>query len=488
MTRDRHPAPVSGTSNAGSTRLLPVVAIVGRPNVGKSTLFNRLTRSREALVADVPGLTRDRRYGTVRDAPRPFVVIDTGGLAAEADAIGRMVEAQVELALDESDLVLLLLDARDGLTAEDERIAGRVRGRGAGIVAVLNKIDGLDPDLAAAEFHRLGLGPVHPIAAVHGHGVGALVEALAAALPATPEGESEEALEAGPPAIRVAVVGRPNVGKSTLVNALVGAPRVLAHDEPGTTRDSVLVPFERGGRRFVLIDTAGVRRRSRVAVVVEKFSVVKTLQAIDHAHVVLLMADAAAGLVEQDLRLLGHVLDAGRGLVVALNKWDAADEEQRRAIRSECDRRLGFAGHPRLHPLSARRGTGLGALTRSVERTHVAARADLATPDLTRVLARAVAENPPPVVGGRRAKLRYAHQGGTNPPRIVIHGNRTETLPDAYRRYLMRKFREAFDLEGTPVRLELRSAENPFRDRSNPLTARQREKRRRLMRHVKRKR
>ena len=480
-------SPRSGPSEAATRRLLPVVAIVGRPNVGKSTLFNRLTRSRDALVHDEPGLTRDRRYGTVRDAPVPFVVVDTGGLAGEEDPLTRLIEAQVEHAVAESDLTMLLLDARDGLTPGDERIAARLRRSGIQTVPVLNKVDGLDADAAAAEFHALGLGPPHPIAASHGHGVRDLLEALSLELPAPPADLGvEDAGESGSLPIKVAIVGRPNVGKSTLVNALVGAPRVLAHDAPGTTRDSVFVPFERRGRRFVLIDTAGVRRRGRVIEAIEKFSVVKTLQAIDVANVVVLMLDATQGLAEQDLRLLGHVIDAGRGLVIGLNKWDAAGEDERSGIRRECERRLAFVEYARTHAISARRGSGLDALLTSVERTHAAARADLATPELTRVLIRAVAEHPPPLAAGRRPKLRYAHQGGTNPPRIVIHGNRTETLPAAYLRYLMRAFREAFDLSGTPIKLELRSGENPFRDRPNALSRRQREKKRRLMRHVKR--
>jgi GTP-binding protein len=461
----------------------PVVAIVGRPNVGKSTLFNALTRSRRALVADEAGLTRDRQYGRALVGRRPWIVVDTGGLTEGDSGLEPLVTRQALQAVDEADLVLLLVDGRAGLAPADETTVGRLRPYSKPTLLVVNKVEGMDPDLAASEFHRLGLREVVPISAAHGDGIGALVAAIEATLPGA--GEAEEAAGAEDQGVRVAVVGRPNVGKSTLINRMVGEDRVLTFDAPGTTRDSVLIPFQRDGRRYVLIDTAGVRRRARVSEPIEKFSIVKTLQAIEAAHVVVLLLDAQAGVAEQDLHLLGHVLETGRALVLAVNKWDGLPAEQRSRVRSELERRLAFVDYASLHFISALHGSGVGGIFTAVDQAWASASRKLSTPMLTRLLQEAVAAYPPPLVRGHRVKLRYAHQGGQNPPLIVVHGNQADEVPESYRRYLARRFREALDLRGTPVRVELRTGPNPFAGRRNELTPRQVRHRQRLMRHVK---
>ena len=470
--------------------MLPVVAIVGRPNVGKSTLFNRLTGTRDAIVADRPGLTRDRRYGTARRHGVPFIVVDTGGLTDEAGDLASRVGDQVRRALDEADRIVLLTDARAGRNAADDAIADRVRRLGKPIVLAVNKTDGLDERTALSEFHALGLDAPIPISAAHGRGIGALVRALVPEQEAAPD----EAGDAVPPAdgrqgpVRIAVIGRPNAGKSTLVNRLLGEDRVLTHDSPGTTRDSVFVPFERGGRPFVLIDTAGLRRRSRVSDAVEKISAIKALQAIEAAHVAVLMLDAEEGVSEQDARLLGYLLDAGRALVIALNKWDRLDPGMRSTARDAVSRRLGFIDFSAVHPVSALRGDGLGALIRSVEEAWAAATTRMAAGELTRVMQAATTRHPPPMVRGRRIRLRYAHQGGINPPVVVIHGNSAEETPEPYARYLARAVRTRFGLRGTPLRIEFRSNENPYAGRRNTLTPRQARHRKRLLRHARRRR
>ncbi|GIX30753.1 MAG: GTPase Der [Porticoccaceae bacterium] len=466
--------------------MLPIVALVGRPNVGKSTLFNRLTRSRAALVADYPGLTRDRLYGEAEWRGRRFAVVDTGGLAGEEEGLEGAMAGQAWLAVREAQLVLFLVDARAGLTAADQAIAERLRAQGKPFLLVVNKVDGLDPDQAAAEFHALGCAAVLPVSAAHGRGVQRLLDALRGHLPAEAPQPTEPQEDGAPAPIRVAVVGRPNVGKSTLVNRLLGEERVVVYDLPGTTRDSIYVDFERHGRRYTLIDTAGVRRRRAVREAVEKFSIVKTLQAIDEAHVVLLLVDAREGIVDQDLHLLGYVLDAGRALVVAVNKWDGLDPDHKTAVRAALERRLRFADFAEVRFISALHGTGVGDLFAAVERAYAAATAEIPTHRLSRILAEAVADHPPPAVRGRRIKLRYAHLGGRNPPVVVIHGNQTEAVPAHYTRYLEKRFREALGLVGTPLRIEYRTAENPFAGRRNELTPRQIAKRRRLLRHVKR--
>jgi len=461
--------------------MLPVIVLVGRPNVGKSTLFNRLTRTRDALVADLPGLTRDRQYGVGRVGPRPYVVVDTGGIAAGGEGVEVLMERQVQHAIAEADCVLLLVDARDGRTAADESIAAELRRTGRQVRLVVNKSERLDRASANAEFYALGLGEPVPISAAHGRGVKPLMDELLEAFPPAAE-SAAEAVEEG---VRVAVVGRPNVGKSTLVNRLIGEDRLVVFDQPGTTRDSIRVPFERAGARYTLIDTAGVRRRTRIDEAIEKFSVIKTLQAIEEANVVLLVLDAQAGVTEQDASLAGHIVDSGRSLVVAINKWDGLAPDQRERVKSEFDRRLGFLGFAERRFVSALHGSGVGDLLGAVDAAYASAVRDLKTPELTRILEEAVQAHQPPLVHGRRIKLRYAHQGGRNPPLIVVHGNQTEHVPAAYRRYLEQRFAGALRLRGTPVRVEFRTGVNPFEGRKNPLTPRQVQKRKRLVRFVK---
>ncbi len=468
--------------------MLPVIAIVGRPNVGKSTLFNQLTGTRDAIVADRPGLTRDRRYGTARRHGGRFIVVDTGGLTGESEDLATRVGDQVRRALDEADRIVLMTDARAGRTAADDAIADRIRRLGKPIVLAVNKTDGLDERTALSEFHALGLDAPTPISAAHGRGLGALVRAL---VPEERDGldDTDAAQAAGHRgAVRIAIIGRPNAGKSTLVNRLLGEDRVITHDAPGTTRDSVFVPFERGGRPFVLIDTAGLRRRSRVSDLVEKISAIKALQAIEAANVAILVLDAEEGVSEQDARLLGYLLDAGRALVIAQNKWDRLDPGTRSAARDAVSRRLGFIDFSAVHTISALRGEGLGALMRSVDAAWTAATTRMAAGELTRTLQDATARHPPPAVRGRRIKLRYAHQGGINPPVVVVHGNSAEETPDPYARYLARVVRTRFGLHGTPLRIVFRSNENPYAGKRNTLTPRQARHRKRLLRHARRRR
>jgi len=464
--------------------MLPVIALVGRPNVGKSTLFNRLTRSRDALVADQPGLTRDRKYGIGRLGDHPYLVVDTGGLSGESEGVDALMEQQVLRAIDEADHVLFLLDAKLGCAGADQQIAARLRRTGKPVTAVVNKIDGEDPDLALSDFHRLGLGTPLPIAAVHGRGVHALMDQVFSTL-------SEELLGAGPEeeskGTLVAVVGRPNVGKSTLINRLLGEERVVAFDQPGTTRDSQFIPFRHDEKDYTLIDTAGVRRRGRISEAIEKFSVIKTLQAIEQANVVILVLDAQQGLSDQDANLAGHILESGRALVVAVNKWDGLTPDARERIKEESGRRLGFLNFASWHHVSALHGSGVGHLLEAVDRAYASAVRKLSTPELTRILEQAVTEHQPPLARGRRIKLRYAHQGGRNPPIIVIHGNQTDALPATYKRFLVNKFRHTLALDGTPIRLEFKTGENPYEGRRNKLTPRQQRKRERLKRHVKKK-
>lgn len=460
--------------------MLPVIALVGRPNVGKSTLFNQLTRSRDALVADQPGLTRDRQYGIGRLGQSPYVVVDTGGLSGEQLGVESLMAQQVLRAIDEADHILFLVDARDGLTAGDHDIVELLRRHNKPMTLTLNKTDQLDVQVAAADFHALGVGRPVAIAAAHGRGVRSLIDGVLAQLPPV-EPPSEDAADA----VGIAVVGRPNVGKSTLINRLLGEERVLAFDQPGTTRDSIRIPLERDGRHYTLIDTAGVRRRARISEAIEKFSVIKTLQAMEAANVVFLVLDAQQGVAEQDATLAGHVLESGRALVVVINKWDGLEGGEREQVRSELQRRLPFLAFAEWRFVSALHGTGVGHLLASAGRAYHAAMQSLRTPELTRILEAAVQEHQPPLVRGRRIKLRYAHQGGRNPPLVVIHGNQTDDLPNSYRRYLTNRFRESFQLKGTPLRLEFRSGENPFEGRRNTLTPRQQRKRQRLKRFTK---
>ncbi|HEX7055364.1 MAG TPA: ribosome biogenesis GTPase Der [Burkholderiales bacterium] len=441
----------------------PILALVGRPNVGKSTLFNRLTRSRDALVHDLPGVTRDRHYGEGRIGGRAFIAIDTGGLEPGGEGIFVEMGRQAEQAIAEADVVLFIVDARAGLTPGDRQIAAKLRRRKSTVRVVVNKAEGMDAESAAAEFHALGLGAPAAISAAHGEGVRELLDAVLGQFPEEEEeAQADERIARHP---RVAVVGRPNVGKSTLINALVGEERVIAFDQPGTTRDAIEVPFERGGRRYTLVDTAGVRRRGRTGTPVEYFSIVKALQAIEAANVAILVLDAADGVTEQDAHVAGYILERGRAVVLALNKWDAADLEARRRMKSELAWKLGFLGFAEAHPVSAKEGKGLGPLMRSVDAAYASAMARLATPKLTRAMIAAVERQAPPKSGPIRPKLRYAHQGGVNPPRIVIHGNALDRVPDSYRRYLEGYFRSAFKLSGTPLAIELRTGRNPYASR-----------------------
>ncbi|HEY5635756.1 MAG TPA: ribosome biogenesis GTPase Der [Burkholderiales bacterium] len=442
----------------------PIVAIVGRPNVGKSTLFNRLTRSRDAIVHDVPGVTRDRHYGEGRLGPRSYIVIDTGGFepAANVGGIAAQMVRQAEQAIAEADTVLFVVDARAGLQAADRAIAERLRRTAARVWVAVNKAEGMMADVAAIEGHELGLGAPLAISSAHGEGVKELMDAILAEFPEE-EGEAAAERDRHP---RIAIVGRPNVGKSTLVNALVGEERVIAFDQPGTTRDPIEVPFERGGRRYTLIDTAGLRRRGKSGEPVEKFSIVKTLQAIEAANVAVLLLDAAEGISEQDAHVAGYLLERGRALVVAPNKWDAADISMRERFTEDQRWKLGFLGFAETVPVSAREGRGLPALMRAVNGAYAAAMMKLSTPKLTRALIAAVEQQEPPRRGVIRPKLRYAHQGGMNPPRIIIHGNSLDKVPETYRRYLEGKFRTLFKLRGTPLAIEFRTGRNPYAGRA----------------------
>ncbi len=462
--------------------MLPAVALVGRPNVGKSTLYNVLTRTRDAIVSDMPGVTRDRLYGVCRLAERPMVVVDTAGLTESEDVLAKGMAGQSWAAIAESDVVCLVVDARDGLLPDDREIVQRIRALGKRMVLVINKTDGLDPLDAQAEFSPLGIEATIGISAAHQRGITELLQAVLERLPPV-ETASEEAPD--PKTIRLAIVGRPNVGKSTLVNRLLGEERVLAMDMPGTTRDAIRVPVERDGQKFLLIDTAGIRRKARVEEAVEKFSVIKALQAIEEANVVVVVLDAQQSYTEQDAHILGHVLESGRALVLAINKWDGLSVRERTQVKQRLDWGLDFAAFAKRIPISALHGSGLGELMAAVNLAHRSAMREFNTKELTEAINAAFEAYQPPLVRGRVAKLRYAHQGGRNPPRVVIHGSRLASLPDSYKRYLENYLRKRYRLSGTPVFLEFREGENPFAGRRNELTERQVRKRRRMLRHVK---
>ncbi len=436
--------------------MIPVIALIGRPNVGKSTLFNVFTRSRDAIVANEPGLTRDRQYGVGERGDKTFIVIDTGGLSGEKQDLDDLMARQTRLAIEEADEILLIVDAQHGLTSGDRLIADLVRKSGKSCHIVINKVDGSNPDQVQADFFALGFEHVQLISAAHRKGTRVLLDKL---LESYAPQEASEAASGGP---LVAVIGRPNVGKSTLINRLVGEERVVAFDQPGTTRDTISVPFERHGKPYTLVDTAGVRRRGKVHQTIEKFSVIKALEAIEKSQVVILVIDARDGLTDQDLTLLGYVLNSGRALVIAINKWDGLDQEQRDQNHSTLQRRLGFVPFAAQHFISAKHGTGVGDLMASVDQAFASAFKDINTRYLTDLLEEAVFKHSPPLHHGRRVKLRYAHQGGRNPPIIVIHGNQTQHLPDAYQRYLINFFITKLKLKGTPVRIELKSGKNPF--------------------------
>lgn len=480
--------------------MLPVVALVGRPNVGKSTLFNRLTHSRDALVADFPGLTRDRQYGQASYEQRHFIVVDTGGITGDEEGIDTLMAKQSLQAIDEADVVFFLVDARAGLLPADQMIADHLRKTDKKVFLLANKVDGIDGDSESAEFFSLGLGNVIQIAAAHGRGVAQLIqtallpldeefpEMLVSKTPEAEELDAEEQLEKLQSLpIKLAIVGKPNVGKSTLTNRILGEDRVVVFDMPGTTRDSVYIPLQRDDREYIIIDTAGVRKRKKVSEAVEKFSIVKTLKAIEEANVVLLVIDAREGISDQDLSLLGFVLNSGRSLVVAVNKWDGLDTDVKDEIKRELDRRLGFIDFARLHFISALHGSGVGNLFESVQEAYRGATKRINTSMLTQIMEMAQDDHQPPLVRGRRIKMKYAHAGGYNPPVIVIHGNQVEDLPNAYKRYLMNYFRKALDVMGTPIRMEFREGANPFEGKKNKLTLAQQRKRKRMMEYHKKK-
>ncbi|MFT6310941.1 MAG: GTP-binding protein [Porticoccus sp.] len=456
----------------------PVIALVGRPNVGKSTLFNRLTNTRDALVANFAGLTRDRKYGEAHVEDNSFIVIDTGGITGEEEGLDFEMAKQSLAAIDEADIVFFLVDAKAGVTAADSLIAEHLRRQEKPVYVLVNKTDGINPDVAMLEFYELGLAELRPVAASQGRGIKQLMAEIVEHF-GVDEAEQDEDESRG---IKIGIIGRPNVGKSTLVNRLLGEERVIVFDHPGTTRDSIYIDYERHDKPYTLIDTAGVRRRKNVSETVEKFSIIKTLKAIDDSNVVILVIDAQEGIVDQDLHILSYAIDSGRALVIALNKWDGMDNEKKDWIRNELERRLRFLDFAKIHFISALHGTGVGNLYESVEAAYEGATKKLSTPMLTRILQDAVADHQPPMVHGRRIKLRYAHAGGSNPPIIVIHGNQVEALPDSYKKFLEKTFRKVLDMSGTPIRIELRSSENPFQSKRNTLTPRQQTtKRKRLI-------
>lgn len=460
--------------------MLPIIAIVGRPNVGKSTLFNRLTKTRDALVHDMPGVTRDRQYGRGKVGEKSYIVIDTGGIGEGEEGIDSPMTEQSKLAMQEADEIIFVVDGRSGINRADEEIAEYLRRLNKRIHLVVNKTDGADPEIAASDFHSLALGQPIPIAAAHGRGINSLMSMVCEHLP-------DVELERENSGIKVAIIGKPNVGKSTLVNRILGEERVVVYDHAGTTRDSIEIPFERHGKPYTIIDTAGVRRRGKIKDTVEKFSVVKALQAIERANIVLYVIDAQENISDQDLSLLGFVLEAGRSLVVAVNKWDGLAHDIREDIKEEVDRRLGFVSFAKLRYISALHGTGVGDLFRDIDKAYASAMQEMTTSSLTALLETAVSENPPPLVNSRRVKLRYANPGGHNPPIIVIHGNQTERLPNSYKRYLVNYYRKALKLVGTPLKLQFKTSSNPFKGRRNTLTPRQEYKRKRAKKLFKKK-
>lgn len=448
----------------------PVIALVGRPNVGKSTLFNRLTRSRDAIVADYPGLTRDRQYGTGRLGSMPYIVVDTGGLSGEQEGVDPLMAGQVKTAIEESDAILFLVDGRAGLIPADEAIANYIRQFNTPVYLLVNKAEGHEVQTISADFYQMGLGKPYVISSAHGDNVKETIDSVLDEV-GFEEEEAEFDLD-DHPGIRVAVVGRPNVGKSTLINRMIGEDRVVAFDMPGTTRDSIFVPFERDGQEYTLIDTAGVRRRKNIKEKIEKFSIVKAIEAMESCNIVVLVIDGSEGITDQDLTLLGLALESGRGLVIAINKWDNLSEEQRNKIKHELEFKLPFVDYAKKHLISALHGSGVGDLFKTVNQVYQAVMKKVSTADLNRVLEQAILDHQPPLIGGRRVKLRYAHLGGSNPPRVIIHGTQVDKLPQAYTKYLMNVFRKAFKWVGTPVFIEYKVTENPYENRKKQQSVR----------------
>ena len=466
--------------------MLPLVALVGRPNVGKSTLFNALTRSRDALVHDQPGVTRDRHYGVCRlIEDRPFVLVDTGGLSGEDEGLAGLTAQQSLAAIDEADLLVFVVDARDGILPQDQNILAMLRRSGKPAMLLVNKVDGTDEREVLAEFARFGIANTFGVSAAHQRGLQPVLEAIADALPES-SGDELSTLADEPDRLRLAIVGRPNVGKSTLVNRLLGEERMIASDVPGTTRDAIAVDLERDGRKYRLIDTAGIRRKARVEEAVEKFSVIKSLQAIDASQVVIFLLDGTEGVTDQDATVLGAVLDSGRALVIAVNKWDGLTDYQREQVRNDLARRLTFVAYAPIVTISAKHGSGLKELLRAVHKSHASATKKFTTAELTRAVEMAYESHTPPIVRGHAAKLRFAHPGGENPPTVIIHGTRVKSLPESYKRYLENFLRTRFKLVGTPLRLEFRQGENPYAGKVNVLTDAQKRKRQRMIRHHKR--
>ncbi len=461
--------------------MLPVIALVGRPNVGKSTLFNRITRSKDALVADFPGLTRDRKYKETSFEKKPFLLIDTGGIGVEDTEIDDVMSKQSKAAIEESTLLLFVVDGRDGLTPQDQEVANFLRKQGKPIYLVINKLDGMDESTIVSDFLSLGFQQTFAISASHNRGVHKLLESVTAPFSEEIDSSLEQHKH-----ISIAFIGRPNVGKSTLINRILGEERVVVFDMPGTTRDSLFIPFERASQDYVLIDTAGIRRRGKITEAIEKFSIIKTLQAIKESNVCLLVIDAQEGITDQDLHLLGLIIESGKALVIVINKWDGLDIDHKDMIKSTLERKLVFAQFAKIKFVSALHGTGVGHLFKDILQAYDAAYRSIPTPKLTKLLLQLIEKHPPPMVKGRRIKLRYAHMGGHNPPLIVIHGNQVDALPVSYRRYLVNGFIEHFKLVGTPVRIELKGTTNPYQDRKNELTQRQIHKKKRLKKHLSR--
>lgn len=459
--------------------MIPVIALVGRPNVGKSTLFNRLTRTKNALVADYPGLTRDRQYGEASYQGKPFIVVDTGGIGVEDIAVDSLMSKQSLHALDEASLVLFIVDGRAGVNPVDLDVADRLRRLGKQIFIVVNKIDGLDPDIACSDFVSLGFGDIFGISATHGRGITKLLNAICQDFTVLADEPAEDSK------IKISFIGRPNVGKSTLINRILGEERVVVYDLPGTTRDSIAIPFMRDEQEYILVDTAGVRRRARVNEKIEKFSIIKTLEAIKKSNVCVMLIDAQEGLTEQDLHLLGVIVEAGKGLVIAVNKWDGLDDDHKEQVKMHVGRRLHFANFAKVKYISALHGSGVGLLFKDILQAYRSAMLNLSTPRLTKLLNELTIKHEPPLVKGRRIKLRYAHAGGHNPPIVVIHGNQVNLLPDSYKRYLQNAISTDLGLIGTPLQLEFKCNENPFKGRKNSLTLRQTRKRKRMMKKVK---